>query len=727
MKIKLLLLCILFSGITAFAQNYPHVSIRDLQFVPDDSLQIGKDASIHIGDTIQVTGVVMVAPLVDPTFNRKPIMWASTRWQTYIRDTNYTTNEWAGINIIQNDTVGAAQGTLMDLLDTAQVVTITGIVAEFVTAGQRGGTTQINVLTNPLSPVQFGLSKPNRGEPLEITIADLNTGSLPTGNYLTGEKYEGMYVIIRNVITSDRSTSTSSSSPFAINDGQGNKMFIHDQSGYFTKRTHKLREWDPPLDGTTIQYIRGVIGHFSSSASLPPRYVIRPMYTDDLLVGQSPPAITNVRRDKDIINPTDQVTVSATITDIDAGGSVLEAKLKYRINGSDLIDALMDEQANNVWSGIIPATNLDSALVEFYIWAKDNDNMSTTSPTDTVKNKYFYLTLNRALTVQDIQYNPFGGGFSGYTNYRVTLSGVVTADTTDLQGDGNQVSRRVYMQNDDGPWSGIWVGGLLADPLQRGQNVTVSGLIRESNNNTMIDSLTSVVINSSGNPLPSPQVVSIAEIGTLLNGTLSAEMWESVLIKYVNVSVTNENADGQPGPNGGGNANFGEIVITDASTINSRVELQEGNHPYHNLWIVGLDTIPGNIRILAGHSFDELIGVLFYSFSNYKLVPRKGDDFVGFTSIEENAQVVTEYSISQNYPNPFNPVTTIAYSLPQSGFVNLKIYNILGQEIKSLVNMDQASGNYKVIFDASNLSSGVYLYQINVNEYQVTKKMILMK
>lgn len=719
MKIKLFTLIFLFSALAVFAQNYPHVSIHDLQFVPDDSLAINKDASLHVGDTVQVTGVVMASTLVDPTFNRKPIMWAGARWQTYLRDTNYTANEWAGINIIQNDTSLAAQGTLMDLLDTAQVVTITGVVAEF------GQQTQINVLTNPVTPIQFIGSKPNRGEPVEVTIAELNNGQ--AANYVTGEKYEGMYVIIRNVITSDRTTSTSSSTPFAINDGLGNKIFIHDQSGYFTIRTgsndHRLRNWTPPIDGTTIQYIRGVIGQFTN----PSRFVIRPMYPDDLLIGQSPPSITNIKRDKGVVTPTDEVTVSATITDIDAGGSILQAKLFYRVNGGELNQVVMDEGSNNVWSATIPATNMDSALVSFYVWAKDNDDMTNTNPADTLKNLYFYLTLNRDLTVQDIEYSPFGGGFSGYNNYRVTVSGVVTADTTDLQGDGNQVSRRVYIQNGEGPWSGVWVGGLLADPLQRGQNITVSGLVRESNNNTMIDSITSIVINSSNNPLPAPQLVSVADIGTLANGTLSAEMWEGVLIKYVNVTVTNENADGQPGPNGGGNSNFGEILVKDAANVNSRVELQEGNHQYHNMWIAGLDTLPGNVRILAGAHFDELIGVLFYSFSNYKLVPRKADDFVGLTAVDNELQEVKDYYVSQNYPNPFNPVTTIAYSLPQSGVVSLKIYNILGQEVKSLVNMDQASGSYKVIFDASNLSSGVYLYQLNVNDYQVTKKMILMK
>ncbi|MFN3695549.1 MAG: hypothetical protein ACK4UV_11120, partial [Ignavibacterium sp.] len=213
MKTKLLLALILIAATFTLAQNYPHVSIRDLQFLPDDSLAAGRDASLHIGDTVQVTGVVMVSPVVDPTFDRRPIMWAGARWQTYLRDTNYAAVDWAGINIIQNDTSTAAQGTLMDLLDTAQVVTITGVVAEF------SQQTQINVLTNPLTPIQFLGSKPDRGQPIEVSIADLNTGTPPSANLLTGEKYEGMYVIIRNVITSDRNTANGT---FAINDGLGN-------------------------------------------------------------------------------------------------------------------------------------------------------------------------------------------------------------------------------------------------------------------------------------------------------------------------------------------------------------------------------------------------------------------------------------------------------------------------------------------------------------------------
>lgn len=715
MKAKFILFFLLICASVSFAQvnPYPHVSIRDIQFVPDDSLLIGKDASLKIGDTVQVTGVVMVSSLVDPTFDRRPIMWAGARWQTYLRDTLFS-DEWAGLNIIQNDTTGPNQNSLMDLLDTTMVVTITGVVSEFVPQ------TQLNVLTQ--YPVQFHGNKPTRGEPIEITIDQLNTGTPPSQNLLTGEKLEGMYVIIRNVITSDRNTSNGT---FAINDGNGNQIFTHDQSGYFTRRTHQLRNFDPPVDGTTIQYIRGVVGHFNN----PFRYVLRPMYTDDLLIGQSPPAISGVRRDIGIVTPNQQVTITARILDLDQGGSVTSAKIKYSVNGGERLEVSMVENSSDTtWSGTIPGVALDSALVDYYIWAQDNDNMISTNPIDTTRN-FFYLVLNRDLRIQDVQYSPFGTGFSAYNGFYVTVRGVVTADTTDLQGDGGSVGKRVYIQNGQGPWSGIWVFGILADALVRGQDVTVNGRVIENFNHTRIDSITSLVINPSGNPNPLPELVSTSDIGTKQKGTIAAEQWEGVLIEYANVNVTDDNADGSSGPGGGGNSNFGEILVADASNVNTRVELQEGNHLYHNLWVAGLDTIPGNVRIMEGDSFDALRGVLFYSFSNYKLVPRKSDDFVGYTSDIEDITngIVSSYDLTQNFPNPFNPVTTIQYAIPEAGFVQIKIFNILGQEVASLVNMEQSSGSYKVLFDASRLSSGVYLYQINVNNYHQTKKMILMK
>ncbi len=95
-------------------------------------------------------------------------------------------------------------------------------------------------------------------------------------------------------------------------------------------------------------------------------------------------------------------------------------------------------------------------------------------------------------------------------------------------------------------------------------------------------------------------------------------------------------------------------------------------------------------------------------------------------NVEINLQPA-EYSLMQNYPNPFNPVTTIIYSIPESGIVNIKIYNTLGEKVTSLVNEFKEAGNYKINFDAENLSSGIYFYSLQAGEFNSIKKMILLK
>ena len=89
--------------------------------------------------------------------------------------------------------------------------------------------------------------------------------------------------------------------------------------------------------------------------------------------------------------------------------------------------------------------------------------------------------------------------------------------------------------------------------------------------------------------------------------------------------------------------------------------------------------------------------------------------------------VVTSYSLNQNYPNPFNPSTVISYTVPKSQFVSLKVYNLLGQLVSTLVNTQQNAGSYQVTFNASRLSSGIYFYTINAGNFNSVKKMILLK
>ena len=115
-------------------------------------------------------------------------------------------------------------------------------------------------------------------------------------------------------------------------------------------------------------------------------------------------------------------------------------------------------------------------------------------------------------------------------------------------------------------------------------------------------------------------------------------------------------------------------------------------------------------------------------------------DFTATTlpsSVEKDGSHLSDYYISQNYPNPFNPSTQITYKVGKGGLVNLKVYNILGIEVATLVNEYKTAGNHQVEFsttggsasggDVYNLPSGVYIYNLSVNNYTKTRKMILEK
>lgn len=100
----------------------------------------------------------------------------------------------------------------------------------------------------------------------------------------------------------------------------------------------------------------------------------------------------------------------------------------------------------------------------------------------------------------------------------------------------------------------------------------------------------------------------------------------------------------------------------------------------------------------------------------------------GTVDVKEISKVVPEhYSLEQNYPNPFNPTTNIQFSVPIAGSYSLKVYNLIGQEVATLLNEEISAGVYNVNFDASELTSGVYAYTISGNNFTQTKKMILLK
>ncbi|MFH1009678.1 MAG: T9SS type A sorting domain-containing protein, partial [bacterium] len=96
-------------------------------------------------------------------------------------------------------------------------------------------------------------------------------------------------------------------------------------------------------------------------------------------------------------------------------------------------------------------------------------------------------------------------------------------------------------------------------------------------------------------------------------------------------------------------------------------------------------------------------------------------------SFPNSAARIDEYGLNQNYPNPFNAMTEIAYELPKAGKASLRVFDILGREVATLVNGDIAAGSHRVMFDGSRLPSGIYFYRLQIGNFASTKKMLLLK
>jgi len=147
------------------------------------------------------------------------------------------------------------------------------------------------------------------------------------------------------------------------------------------------------------------------------------------------------------------------------------------------------------------------------------------------------------------------------------------------------------------------------------------------------------------------------------------------------------------------------------------ISSQTGNECYLHIW-----TIPGIPYTNEDFPWPQY-GHDRYRTNQYGFVPP--DEPVGIQPISTN--VPDKYSLYQNYPNPFNPVTNLEFGISKLGFVTLKVYNALGAEVVTLVNDELSPGTYKVVFDGSEYSSGVYFYKIQTEDFQETKRMILLK
>ncbi|MCP4633493.1 MAG: T9SS type A sorting domain-containing protein [candidate division Zixibacteria bacterium] len=272
----------------------------------------------------------------------------------------------------------------------------------------------------------------------------------------------------------------------------------------------------------------------------------------------------------------------------------------------------------------------------------------------------------------------------------VTVKAVVTSDTIDF-------SRYYFYMQDE---SYIYYNGIKSfnsffqDP-QRGDTVVVTGIVTEYFMETELDHLVKYDVIGHGDELD-PRVTNTED---LTQGSPRAEWYEGVLV----------------------NCN-GPVTVT-------QLPDEFGN------WKVRSSDYEDTIYVYRfGPEYDpqlddilSLSGVFSYSFDEYKIIPRD-DDISPFIDVgDENGIIPIDFRLVQNYPNPFNASTGIEYQIPEKSEVNLSVYNVMGQIIKSYSEGTKKPGRHVLNISMADYPSGIYFYRLDAGKHSDVKKMVLLK
>jgi hypothetical protein len=385
----------------------------------------------------------------------------------------------------------------------------------------------------------------------------------------------------------------------------------------------------------------------------------------------------------------------------DSNGTVKTAKLYFRPGVGPYQEVIMNPRNDSIFVGTIPLA-AEGTLIQYFLWADDNDGEFSTSPGDTAASQYLYTVRNQGTTISDLQWTPYLNGNSPFTGLKVTVTGIVVADCTHF------TSRYVLQDDMDHPWHGIWV----FDPVHNwilGDKVKISGAVEERFNQTQISQVTDAVLVGKGGVVKPIKVTT----GMIATGSPTAESYEGMLVELSNLGVTNSFPDAP--------SNFGEFMVDDGS----------GAVRVNDLCL----TFDGNTdsSFVVNDSLKTVRGILSFDFYNYKIEPRNLADVVRKTTgIADPAGTVVSYNLTQNYPNPFNPRTMISYQLAQDSQVKLLIYNIKGQQIKNLADSYQFAGRHSIEWngtDEANLqvASGVYFMHLVAGNFHKIRKMLLIR
>lgn len=677
MKRLLLLFALIAMAVGTMQAQYPLVTIRQIQEVSLDSLRVLDTLqrtqtnrwtlqtsplyinSTTVHDTVRVRGVCVVpANIVRYTASGMNLLLADTA----------STSEWGGIFVRAPLSTGSPDTTLwiqwgMTAVEPGDYIEFTGYIDEFPSGDPVSYTQIVPLLSQPLT-ILGTAPIPDRVPKL---ASDFFVGQFPASppyppngiQFSKGEPMELMRVTLTNLVVTSIVNATNGT--FAMTDAFGNSISTMDASTWFTTRApgtggfiirHPLSTYTIPPVGTVVDTIKGYI--LTNSGSEAPRgYRIAPIYPGDIVYGSVVlPQVTTHRRNPIIVPPDSTPVVSVRVTP--GNGGLQSVQLRYSVNNSAFTNlAMMYSASDTTYKATIPSLAADS-FVKYYIRVADSlgnivklaSSATDGSQTDTLKGFFFYTVLNRPLTIRDIQYTPFTNGRSGYIGARVTVPGIITADSASLilpptPFRGTNVW---YLQDSDQPWSGIWIySDSLSEArlaMRNGDSVAITGTVVErvmdsqTSYVTRLDNIADPVVYSIGNPLPSPVVVPTSTFFNVGKGTPNSERWEGMLVQLNNVTLTDTMPAFQIAEEFAVNDGSGQVIIR-----------KDGRHHFTQLTT---EVAQGKVLIPLGSQISYLRGVVMFSGNQYKVVPRGNDDFGTMSAVNVNTSIAAGWNMISN-------------------------------------------------------------------------------
>jgi hypothetical protein len=725
MKKGLLLLTGLFTGLLLMGQTSPpFVSIYDINYVSPADLAACNDTSSYLGDTVLTRGIVVVDGNLSEVASGS--VQGGNRPFIFLVDTadGGSPGPFKGIELM--GVYEDANGTLLAPPSFTQVIAgdiveVKGIVGEF------NGSNQLSLAdANSFSVVGF-ISTPPVAD--TVPLADFNDANR-INQIATGQPYEGAFVTLENVTVSAVIPFGGNRVSFDIVDGSGNRMNVSDRFLAQRLPSHQTvnpnspqqtGSFVPPVPGTFYNSLSGLIRHDANGCTGDNGrgFEINPFDSTHYNVGFAPPFISQVDRDPPVPTSNQSPDIACNITDFD--GTLDSVAICWSTNGSlqpsqfPAFDMTLVSGSTDEFEYAIP-NQPDGTLVRYYIYAKDNDGNESFFPSKPVNqpepNVLFYTVRDGGLQIYDIQFTLDPAGASPLVGETVTVTGIVTASTKQFD------LGYLYLQDEGGAeWSGIWCVGIGLSDFFRDEEVTVTGVVEENFGMTRLNVSQAQKTGNKG--VVTPSVVDPTDSAAYANDEW--EKWESVLVQF---EEPNQNKLWISQENLG----FGDYAVSDAPTASTArsgriLAGRQSGSSSSSLFVQlvtdtvyrtldGLMNVPP-IVVSDTMNMDAVIGMMFYSFGNFRLLPRNNDDFVGINVVLDSTNLPTSPISIQEfetipgvrmYPNPAQQWVSI--ELDEQAAFNISVFDMHGK----IVIREDAQG--KVLLNLGNLQNGIYLVSL---------------